>query len=287
MLGKPQDRTVQTYGIKSACIGFIAVLRIISDDAPSEVEVVAFSNDGSECRSVIPVLSLEVESPRAVPRTDSQSDNNRSTVDALIHIESPETVGDVAWRAERRTINLRGWAIAMDQVSHLNVYVDGRFVGKAAYGGRRPDIARFYSGWKSPESSGFTLRLDARLFLTEQPNIRVELHTELGGVAYRDIAVRYRPRPGRPVLSYGPSMDTLMSDPTIWTAAFTAHMAHSNPITALDGLEEKFRAVGDDTQADRIVRVRAALELLVAAWGKRHIDPMLAKYLSDLGYYPQ
>jgi hypothetical protein len=204
---------------------------------------------------------------------NSLDEDKMPTAETRIYIENPKCIDGVAWCVERQTIDLQGWAIAREGVSHLDVYVDEHFAGKAEYGGARADVAQVFPDWVGAGLSEFRLRLDVGLFRTEQPTIRVELHTMGGSTSQTCIPIRYS------------AIDAVMFDPKVWSAAFTAHMAPENTPAMLSKLEREFRVARDNDRVNWITRVKAARELLIAAWTGATIDPVLARFLRDLGYY--
>jgi hypothetical protein len=205
-----------------------------------------------------------------------------SAIEAQIHFEEPEVRSGIAWLDERQAIVLRLWVIANDELDYLEVFIDGQLVGRADRISRRPDVAEIYPGW---ENSGFMMYVPAEFFRAECPKVRAALHTKLGGVALGEVEIRYRQTPlVLPGLgTYLPS-DALKWDEEIWRFAFILHLFGDDPASRLTELEDQFRLAGDSVQADRIDKVRAAREILVAAWCREEFDPMLTKRLQDLSY---
>jgi len=53
--------------------------------------------------------------------------------------------------------NLRGWAIAEDGIDRVEIYIDGKYVYNAPYGGSRGDVKRAYPDIPVSGHSGFSL----------------------------------------------------------------------------------------------------------------------------------
>ena len=53
--------------------------------------------------------------------------------------------------------NLRGWAIAEDGIDRIEIYIDGKYMYDAPYGGDRSDVAEAYPEIEGSEQSGFSL----------------------------------------------------------------------------------------------------------------------------------
>ena len=53
--------------------------------------------------------------------------------------------------------NLRGWAVAEDGIESIEVYIDGRYVFDAPYGGDRPDVGGAFPDVPSSDRSGYSL----------------------------------------------------------------------------------------------------------------------------------
>lgn len=62
-------------------------------------------------------------------------------------------------------IALDGWALDDDGVSSVDVLVDGVVVGRAVYGGSRPDVAIIHPGFPDAGQSGFVFELDTTRFV--------------------------------------------------------------------------------------------------------------------------
>lgn len=62
-------------------------------------------------------------------------------------------------------LSLHGWALDDDGVASVDVYVDGQIVGRADYGGLRPDVAARHPGFAEAGTSGFTYQLDTTRFV--------------------------------------------------------------------------------------------------------------------------
>jgi hypothetical protein len=74
------------------------------------------------------------------------------TTDFIVHLEEPtnaETHSGIG--------NLRGWAIAEDGIDRVEIYIDGRYMYDAPYGGSRGDVGNDYPEIAGSKESGFSL----------------------------------------------------------------------------------------------------------------------------------
>lgn len=53
--------------------------------------------------------------------------------------------------------NLRGWAIAIDGIDRVEIFIDGEYLYDAPYGGERTDVAEAYPDIEDSNRSGFSL----------------------------------------------------------------------------------------------------------------------------------
>lgn len=53
--------------------------------------------------------------------------------------------------------NLRGWAIAEEGINRVEIYIDGKYMYDAPYGGERTDVAEAYPNIEGSGQSGFSL----------------------------------------------------------------------------------------------------------------------------------
>jgi len=75
---------------------------------------------------------------------------------------------------------LVGWALDDDGVAAVDVLVDGRIVGRAVYGGSRPDVAVRFPGFPDSDGAGFTFWVDTTRFLNGLHTVSALVHTTAG-----------------------------------------------------------------------------------------------------------
>jgi len=73
-----------------------------------------------------------------------------------------------------------GWALDDDGVAAVDVLVDGRVVGRAIYGGFRPDVTALFPGFPDTPLPGFSFQLDTTRFLNGLHTVSALVHTETG-----------------------------------------------------------------------------------------------------------
>ncbi len=76
--------------------------------------------------------------------------------------------------------NLRGWAVATDGISKIEVYIDDAYVFDAPYGGQRPDIASAFSDVPNSALSGFSLAYNYSDLMPGEHTIRIVAATDTG-----------------------------------------------------------------------------------------------------------
>ncbi|HEX2164935.1 MAG TPA: Ig-like domain-containing protein [Thermoanaerobaculia bacterium] len=75
-------------------------------------------------------------------------------------------IGELQGRnAGSGVVDLAGWALDDDGVESVDVTVDGVVVGRALYGGARPDVAVIHPGFPDAGQSGFVFELDTTRFV--------------------------------------------------------------------------------------------------------------------------
>lgn len=63
--------------------------------------------------------------------------------------------------AVQGTVNIRGWYLSGSGINKVEVYVDGKIAGRAAYGLSRPDVAKAYPDYKN-RNAGYQYALDTK-----------------------------------------------------------------------------------------------------------------------------
>ncbi|ADL53568.1 Ig-like domain-containing protein [Clostridium cellulovorans] len=72
-------------------------------------------------------------------------------------------------------ITIAGWALAQEGVEAVNVFVNGDFVGKAAYGMSRADVAKAFPLYDDSNNSGYSIEIPKSKFLGSTGVIDVEV----------------------------------------------------------------------------------------------------------------
>jgi beta-N-acetylglucosaminidase len=72
-------------------------------------------------------------------------------------------------------LDVSGWAIGMQGVSAIKVYVDGAFVGDAVYGFERKDVNSAFPSYKNSVNSAFTFKLQLSKLNDGKHNVKVDI----------------------------------------------------------------------------------------------------------------
>lgn len=78
--------------------------------------------------------------------------------------------------------NLRGWAIASEEISRVDIVLDGVFLQSAPYGGARPDVASEFPTVAQSSNSGFSLAFNYNSLLPGTHTITARAHTSRGQI---------------------------------------------------------------------------------------------------------
>ena len=79
-------------------------------------------------------------------------------------------------------LTLKGWALADSGVSQVIIQVDGRDVGQALYGKRRPGVERKFPGFPDSARPGFTFRLNSPRYRNGLHSVSAKVITHDGNV---------------------------------------------------------------------------------------------------------
>lgn len=77
-------------------------------------------------------------------------------------------------------VGLTGWALDDDGVRSVDIYVDGRIVGRAVYGTNRPGVTRNHPGFPDSDAAGFAMQLDTTRFLNGEHVVQARVTSETG-----------------------------------------------------------------------------------------------------------
>jgi hypothetical protein len=259
--------------------GFTAEVQLTGGQQPTQAEVIAVSEEGAEYQGVFPIdrdaVAVSV-SGNLTPVGDAADRQLQPA--AVLYVEYPAVENGVAVLQERQQIRLAGWAVALGGIERLDIYVDGRPVGKAAYGLLRPDVARVLPRWPHAERSGFSLQIDQRNFLQNPTTILLDAHL-ISGHQVR----------GEFQLWFGAECeilpDALISDVEIWRFARTVKMfARGQEDQILTEIQGRAARRHDTIEVVRVQQIRRALSILEAAWIGNVLDQKIAQYLKERGY---
>jgi ADP-heptose:LPS heptosyltransferase/GT2 family glycosyltransferase len=103
-----------------------------------------------------------------------------STHPIMLHLDSPELIGNRATTPLRGMLTLSGWAIAQGGVDRVEVWLDEHKLGNAYLGVRREDIGMAYPDYDGALLSGFAMVVPHRAVPVGDHNVRVIVHAKSG-----------------------------------------------------------------------------------------------------------
>ena len=119
-------------------------------------------------------------------RSNSQTDHTigdilaASTHPIILHLDSPELIGNRASAPLRGMLNLSGWAIAQEGVDRVEVWLDEQKLGNAYLGVRREDIGMAYPDYDGALLSGFAMVVPHHAVRAEDHNVRIIVYAKSG-----------------------------------------------------------------------------------------------------------
>jgi hypothetical protein len=267
--------------LPNAVQDFAAQLRLDAGHRMTPVEVIAASDDGAEYYGAFPIdgVADALGVTSNLEQVHGNGDRGPLPV-AVIYVEYPRIENGVAVLKGRQQFRLAGWAVGRREIERLNVYVDGKLVGNAAYGVPRPDVAQVFPQWPHAARSGFNLLIDNRPLLQNPTTIMLEARLSGGG----EEVGRFQLRFGDPEVE-DKFLDILISDQEIWRFARTLKMfAAGIENEILNELQDKAVRWEDVIEITKVQQIRAALVILGDAWRGRSIDRKVAQSLREWGF---
>jgi hypothetical protein len=267
--------------LANAIQDFAAELRLDARQEATQVEVVAASVDGAEYYGAF-LIDRAANAPVVTSNLKPVNDNGYRGPghDAVIYVEYPRVENGVAVLQERQQFRLAGWAVARREIERLNIYMDGKLVGNAAYGAPRPDVVQVFPQWPNAVSSGFNLLIDSRSLVSDAATIMLEAHLRGGGEEKGRFHLLFADG-----VAEDRFLDTLFFEEEIWRFARTLKMfAAGREDAILAELLEKAAMRKDPQEGIRIQRIRAAVVTLADAWSGRQIDRKVARFLKEHGF---
>ena len=135
----------------------------------------------------------------ATVRSASQAERNigdilaASTHPIMLHIDSPELVGNRASAPSRGMLTLSGWTIARGGVDRVEVWVDKQKLGNAYLGVRREDIGMAYPDYDGALLSGFAMVIPHRVVRAGDHDVDVIVHAKSGRSTERSFQLLSEP----------------------------------------------------------------------------------------------
>ncbi len=111
------------------------------------------------------------------PGTWTFQDTELIGTSSLIRLEEP-----VDGATHAGIGNLRGWALDQQGVERVEIYIDGKYLYDAPYGGSRRDVGSKYPGFPNANNSGFSLAYGFSNLSIGEHTITARLVNSLGEV---------------------------------------------------------------------------------------------------------
>ena len=77
-------------------------------------------------------------------------------------------------------VGVHGWALDDDGVAAVDIFVDGRIVGRATYNLERPGVSAGWPGFPDSDAPGFSFRLDTTRFLNGNHTVEAMVTSAVG-----------------------------------------------------------------------------------------------------------
>ena len=103
-----------------------------------------------------------------------------STHPIVLHLDSPELIGNQASTPSRGILTVSGWAIAQGGIDRVEVWLGEQKLGNAYLGVRREDIGMAYPEYDGALLSGFAMVVPHRAVPAGDHNVRVIVHAKSG-----------------------------------------------------------------------------------------------------------
>ncbi|MCH1601041.1 MAG: Ig-like domain-containing protein [Pseudomonadales bacterium] len=145
-----------------------ALAPALETDLDSESRGIFVSRNAPGCNSVEEILQAVAPPPPPPPPPPEPT--------LQLILESPaesDTYSGVS--------TLRGWAVAEEGISKVDIYIDGNFFQSAPYGGKRDDVGSVFPDINNSGESGFALAFNFSDLSAGTHTIRVEAETNSSG----------------------------------------------------------------------------------------------------------
>ena len=96
---------------------------------------------------------------------------NLTVLDSKSWLDNPKN-GDTILNG---TLNVDGWALTIDGIKEVKVYLDNNLIGNAITGIPRADVASKYPGYDQSNNAGFSGSFDVSNILSGTKNLKVEI----------------------------------------------------------------------------------------------------------------
>ncbi len=85
-------------------------------------------------------------------------------------------------QAANGVTNIRGWAVGLNTIQRIALYIDGSYVSDIPYGGERADVGQTFSSYPNASKSGFSMIYNWGNLSTGQHTMEIRAFDSSGGV---------------------------------------------------------------------------------------------------------
>jgi O-antigen biosynthesis protein len=169
-----------------------------------ELQVTATTVSGLSRSEIIPLMMTSVVNPEiGVHQAQARSAQHPASpvsvgvkpvsqqAEVLLHLDFPAIVNGGLVKEVTGGLSLSGWALAQGGIDRIDILLDGKFVGKAAYGMRRNDVARTFPVWDDALLSGFGFSFPRRLLKPGTHRVTLEAFGKAAARSKVEFEVRF------------------------------------------------------------------------------------------------
>lgn len=125
--------------------------------------------------------------------TDQNTEDQQATLEAeiqplverfIVTIEEPS-----GGKVSNGIANLRGWAVGIDEIEKIELFLGDKYLTDIPFGGTRADVAAAFPGYLNPEASGFSMVFPYSALERGRHTFTVRVHDASGFT--QDASVRF------------------------------------------------------------------------------------------------
>jgi len=97
-------------------------------------------------------ISSSQDTAQSIALVPSLADTSPAAADMLVYLEEPAHGGTASGVG-----NVRGWAVSLQPIQRMDLYIDGSLAFTVPYGGSRSDVGAAYASYPESTNSGFSM----------------------------------------------------------------------------------------------------------------------------------